>query len=229
MVDDRAGAVILAAGVSRRMGFDKMMADLGGMPVLARTVAVFEACPEVQQIVLVMGSDNLEWGKSLVTRFRWTKVSRVCVGGTHRQDSAIRGLRELHGCRWVAIHDGARPLVDRDIIARGLKEAAQTGAAIAAVPVKDTIKVVDHKGFIASTPSRATLWAAQTPQVFRYDLIVGAYERLAEEVTDDAQALELAGLPVKVYMGSYDNIKITTPEDLEVADVVLRRRIERGQ
>lgn len=228
MIGNRTGAIIAAAGGSLRMGFDKLRANLGGIPVLARAITAFEACPEVHEIVLVMSIANLEWGRSLVTNFGWTKVTSVCLGGARRQESVLRGLEQLPDCRWVLIHDGARPFVDGDMITRGLKEAAQVGAAVAAVPVKDTIKVVDEKNFVISTPDRASLWAAQTPEVFRGDLILEAFRGLTAEVTDDAQVLELAGKPVKVFPGSYDNIKITTPEDLVVAEAILGRRMERG-
>ncbi|MBI2953663.1 MAG: 2-C-methyl-D-erythritol 4-phosphate cytidylyltransferase [Chloroflexi bacterium] len=210
------------------MGFDKLMADLGGVPLLARTVAVFEECQQVDEIVLVVGNLNLEWGRSLVGQFGWQKVTGVCGGGARRQDSVLRGIEHLHDCHWVLIHDGARPFVERELIACGLDAAAAAGAAVAAVPVKDTIKSVDRSGFVVSTPDRGTLWAAQTPQVFRCGLILDAYRRLETEVTDDAQAVELAGSPVKIYMGSYDNIKITTPEDLEIAEAILRRRTAKG-
>lgn len=221
---EKTAAIIVAAGASRRMGFDKLRADLLGMPVLARTVASFETCPEVHAIVLVVSDANLAWARRLVADFAWRKVTGVCQGGERRQDSVLRGIEQVRDCRWAMIHDGARPLVDRDVIVRGIAEARATGAAIAAVPVKDTIKLVDDQRFIVSTPDRAALWAAQTPQVFRLDLIVEAYRRLTTDVTDDAQVLEEAGMPVKVYIGAYDNIKITTPEDLDIATVILRKR-----
>jgi 2-C-methyl-D-erythritol 4-phosphate cytidylyltransferase len=124
----------------------------------------------------------------------------------------------------VLIHDGARPLVGQDVIVRGIAEAHTTGAAVASVPVKDTIKVVDNQNLIIHTPDRGMLWAAQTPQVFRLDLVLEAYRHLSVDVTDDAQILELAHISVKVYMGSYDNIKITTPGDLDVAEMILCKR-----
>ncbi|MCL5266345.1 MAG: 2-C-methyl-D-erythritol 4-phosphate cytidylyltransferase [Chloroflexi bacterium] len=220
--------MIAAAGSSRRMGFDKLTAELGGAPILAHTVFAFELCPQVDEIVLVVSRENLEWCEQLIKNLARSEVKKPCLGGERRQDSVLRGLEELTGCQWALIQDGARPFTDRDLIIRGLGEAELVGAAIAAVPVKDTIKLVDEQRLIVSTPNRAMTWAAQTPQVFRHDLIASALRQVKEEITDDAQALERMGLPVKVYMGSYDNIKITTPEDLGLAESIWRRRQRLG-
>jgi 2-C-methyl-D-erythritol 4-phosphate cytidylyltransferase len=141
-----------------------------------------------------------------------------------RQDSVKEGLRRLIDCEWVVIHDGARPCISADLIERGLKIARESGAAIAGVPVKDTIKIVSRRGFVQQTPTRQSLWAAQTPQIFRYDLIAEAYRQADDEVTDDAALVEKLGHRVEVYMGSYHNIKVTTPEDLAVAEVFLQKK-----
>jgi 2-C-methyl-D-erythritol 4-phosphate cytidylyltransferase len=224
---ERIGAVIAAAGSSKRMGgVDKMFAPLGRKPVLARVLSAFQQCGSIDQIVVVLSEKNLEQGKRLVAEQDWSKVNDVCLGGSRRQDSVLAGLNRLTNCQWVVIHDGARPLVTADLIERGLEMATETGAAIAAVPVTDTIKVAGDDMVVQGTPPRRSLWAVQTPQVFRFDLITKAYQRVKYEVTDDAMLLERLGYRVKIYMGAYDNIKITTPDDLALAEI-LRRKHEK--
>lgn len=216
------GVVIVAAGQSTRMGGrDKIFADLGGKPVLARSVQIFHDCPFVGQIVIVLNESNLEQGRQLVEEQTWNKVTSLRPGGLRRQDSVANGLKALDGCPWVAIHDGARPLVHRETIERGCLEVQRYGVAVAAVPAKDTVKVVDADGFVRDTPDRSMLWLAQTPQLFRFDIIDDACERVTADVTDDAALVERAGYRVKLFMGSYDNIKITTPEDLDLARAML--------
>ena len=218
------GAVIVAAGSSRRMGgVDKLFAAIDGRPLLAWTIEVFQDCQSVRQIVLVVSEQRLETALNLVEQEGWDKVKQVCVGGERRQDSVAHGLSKLSGCNWVVIHDGARPCLTGDLIERGLTEAAHTGAAIAAVPVKDTIKVVSE-GLVKATPDRQTLWSVQTPQIFRFDIIEKAYRHAGTEVTDDASLVEKLGQEIRVYLGSYDNIKVTTREDLEWATLLLRSR-----
>ena len=217
--------MIAAAGSSRRMGgIDKLFAIIAGQPLLAHTIDVFQKCPAVDHIILVIAAASVENGRRLVADAGFSKVTDVCPGGERRQDSVAQGVRRLQECRWVVIHDGARPCITPDLIEEGLLEARHTGAAIAAVPVKETIKVVGAGAIIEDTPPRRDLWAAQTPQVFRSDIIMEAYERRTEEVTDDAALVEASGRKVKVYMGSYDNIKVTTPEDLALAETILRKR-----
>jgi 2-C-methyl-D-erythritol 4-phosphate cytidylyltransferase len=217
--NEKVGAIIAAAGSSRRMGgVDKVFAPLGGKPVLARVLDAFEGCDSVDQIVVVVSRKNLEPCRRLITGEGWSKPIEVCAGGRRRQDSVAAGLSQLNHCHWVVIHDGARPLVTKDLIERGLKAAKETGAAVAAVPVTDTIKVADVDGIVHQTPPRQNLWAVQTPQVFRFGLISEAYRRAEGEVTDDASLVEQLGYQVKLYMGSYDNIKITTPDDLLIAE-----------
>jgi 2-C-methyl-D-erythritol 4-phosphate cytidylyltransferase len=223
----KSGAVIVAAGSSERMGgIDKMFTILDGKPVLSRVIEVFQACSRIDDIVIVLNRQNLAKAKKLVAEEGWSKVKDVCEGGRRRQDSVLNGLNCLGGCDWVVIHDGARPLVTVEIIENGLDAAEETGAAIAAVPVTDTIKMVSDDLTIQGTPPRQSLWAAQTPQVFRYDVIINAYRKLKYEVTDDARAVELTGGSVKIYQGSNDNIKITTPEDLAVAEILLKKRMK---
>lgn len=220
-----AGAVIVAAGSGQRMeGIDKVFIMLDGRPIIARVIDTFQACDSIHEIVVVLSKDNFEKSKKLVETEGWAKVKDVCIGGERRQDSVIAGLECLGRCEWVVIHDGARPLVTADIIEDGLEVAEETGAAIAAVPVVDTIKITGEDQVIQGTPPRNSLWAAQTPQVFKYDLIVEAYRKLKYEVTDDARAVELAGGSVKIYVGSNDNIKITTQDDLALAEVLIKNK-----
>jgi 2-C-methyl-D-erythritol 4-phosphate cytidylyltransferase len=216
----KVGAIIVAAGSSRRMGgMDKVFAPLGGKPVLAHVIDAFENCDSVDQIVVVVSGKNLEPCRRLITEEGWSKPIEVCAGGRRRQDSVAAGLSRLNHCHWVVIHDGARPLLTADLIERGLKAAKETGAAVAAVPVTDTIKVADVNGIVHQTPPRQNLWAVQTPQVFGYGIIAKAYQQAKGEVTDDASLVEQLGYKVKLYMGSYDNIKITTPDDLALAEL----------
>ncbi len=219
------GAVIAAAGSSSRMGgVDKIFTLLEGRAVLAHSVAAFESHPRIGNAVVVLHPDSVEAGRDLAREMGWRKVAAVVAGGDRRQDSVAAGLDALPpGCRWVLVHDGARPCVTGDVIDRGIDDAAECGAAVAATPVKDTIKVVDANGVVVETPERAALWAVQTPQVFRLDLLRAAYAAGDGDVTDDAALVERMGHAVKVFRGSYDNIKVTTPEDLDVAAALLRR------
>ncbi len=222
----QASAVIVAAGRSSRMaGLDKQFALAGGRPLLAHTVAVFEQSQLIDQYVVVLSAENLLRGRALAFEEGWQKLRGFVVGGARRQDSVWNGLVALGegspGPTWVMIHDGARPFVTEQILADGLAAAQQHGAAVAAVPVKDTIKLVESDTLqVRETPPRERMWAIQTPQIFRYDLIVAAH-RLAQErgsdVTDDAMMVELADKPVSVYRAAYTNIKVTTPDDLEAA------------
>ncbi len=220
----KVGAVIVAAGESQRMGgVDKVFALLSGKPVLARVVDVFQRCSAVHQIVVVVSQQNIEPARQLAIKHEWSKITEVCVGGERRQDSVLAGLKRLNQCRWAVIHDGARPLLTVDLIERGLEAAKETGAAAAAVPVTDTIKVAGDDRIVRQTPPRQNLWAVQTPQVFRLDIITEAYRQATSEVTDDASLAEQLGYKIKLYMGAYDNIKITTPDDLALAEVLVQK------
>ena len=220
----KVGVIIVAAGSSRRMdGTDKVLALLDGESILVRVVDVFQRCTPIDQIVVVLSEQNLERGKQLVIEQGWSKVIDVCVGGRRRQDSVAAGLRRLSSCNWVVIHDGARPLVTVDLIDRGLEAAKETGAAVAAVPVTDTIKTAGDNKIVRQTPPRQNLWAVQTPQIFGIKIITESYSRVSGNVTDDASLVEQLGYRVKIYMGSYDNIKITTPDDLALAEVLWRK------
>jgi 2-C-methyl-D-erythritol 4-phosphate cytidylyltransferase len=221
----KAAAIIVAAGESRRMGgTDKAFALLGGKPVLARVIETFHRCQSIGQIVAVVNARKMNECQQLVNEQGWAAKTDICTGGERRQDSVAAGLSRLKGCDWVVVHDGARPLVSRALIKKGLEEAKETGAAIAAVPVTDTIKTAGDDRIIQETLPRDSLWAVQTPQVFRYDIIQEAYRQTAVEVTDDAALGERLGYKVKLYMGSYDNIKITTPEDLALAEVLWHKK-----
>jgi len=221
----KVGAVIVAAGGSQRMGgVDKTLALLARKPVFARTVDVFQNCGYIDQIVIVLNKKNLERGKQLAIEQGWAKVTDVCLGGERRQDSVAAGLSRLSNCEWAVIHDGNRPLLTEDLIRRGLTEARETGAAVAAVPVTDTIKVTGDNRIVHQTPPRQNLWSIQTPQVFCYSIITEAHRKADIEATDDASLVEQLGYSVKLYMGSYDNIKITTPNDLVLAEVLWQER-----
>jgi 2-C-methyl-D-erythritol 4-phosphate cytidylyltransferase len=207
-------------------GVDKIFAAVAGKPVLWHVLQIFQGCGMVDQAAVVLNEASVERGLRLVEEGKFSKVVAVCAGGQRRQDSVAEGLKRLDGCGWVVIHDGARPCLTVDLVEQGLREARLTGAAIAAVPLKETVKVVDSEGVITSTPRREILWAAQTPQIFRFDLITEAHRMVNGEVTDDASLVEALGHKVKAYMGSYDNIKVTTPEDLALAETILRMRNE---
>tara|TARA_B110000196_G_C21103576_1_gene643955 strand:+ start:185 stop:1402 length:1218 start_codon:yes stop_codon:yes gene_type:complete len=225
----RLGVVIVAAGRSSRMeGIDKQVAILGGQSVISHSLRVFEDFDEVGSVVLVMSSENLEAGNEAVNVGGFTKVAAVVAGGVRRQDSVKIGLDLLASLDggapdFVAVHDGARPFVDQAMIERGLRAAIKVGAGIAAVPVKDTIKIAPYR-VVTSTPDRSEMWAIQTPQIFRFDVLKTAHDMTDEDVTDDASLVESVGGLVAIFTGSNDNIKITTPEDLELATLILGRR-----
>ena len=223
----RVGVVVVAAGSSTRMeGVDKTFAPLLGQPLIAHTLDRFEAFPPVAEIVLVLADHSVSAGRDLVRQRAYQKVSRVRAGGARRQDSVKAGLDVLQPCDWVMVHDGARPAPDTALLQRGLEAVAASadGAAIAGVPVKDTIKQVSPDGLITGTPPRQTLWAAQTPQIFAYDLLCQAHAQFSGDATDDAMMVEALGRKVTMFLGSYENLKVTTPEDLAVMEAVLRGR-----
>ena len=218
----KVGAVIVAAGSSTRMGgVDKTFAPILGLPLVAHTIDRFELSPLVHQIVLVLATDSVALGQQMVQRRGYAKVTNVCAGGQRRQDSVRFGLELLTSCDWVMVHDGARPCLDDAMIQRGLEAAAEFGSAVAGVPVKDTIKVVSTDQTVQETPDRSLLWAAQTPQVFRYRTLLDAHYASDRDVTDDAAMVESLGNPVKMFLGSYENIKVTTGDDLIIAETFL--------
>ena len=219
------GAVVVAAGSSSRMGgVDKIFAPVLDRPLVCFALDQLEAFPPVTEIVLVLDSGSLTQGRELSRARGYRKVTHVCPGGKRRQDSVRSGLDALTPCDWVIVHDGARPCLDLPMLERGLAAVQEVGAAVAGVPVKDTIKVVSDQGAVVDTPDRKSLWAAQTPQIFRYDLLRDAHDRCIEDVTDDAMMVESLGHSVKMFLGSYENLKVTTPEDLILAETFLKQR-----
>jgi 2-C-methyl-D-erythritol 4-phosphate cytidylyltransferase len=226
-MQEQAAVVIVAAGSSRRMGGrDKLWIPLAGRCTLARTIDIFAASSLISTIALVLNPERLEDARNLCAREGWSKIGGIIPGGARRQDSVCAGLDHLAAnapeTRWVMIHDGARPLVTPSILEDGLQAAQEHQAAVAAVPVKDTIKQVQN-GIIHATPERAQLWAVQTPQVFAFSLIHQAHhsELAQAEATDDAALLERLGHPVAIFPGSYTNLKITTQEDLLIAEALI--------
>lgn len=219
----RCGAVIVAAGSASRMGgIDKVMAPLGGTPMVARTAAAFQNCDAIAEIVIVTRPDLIRPISALCAEM--DKVRAVVAGGSSRQESVWLGLNALsEDIQLAAIHDGARPLISNLVIDRTVRAANSYGAAAPAVPVKDTIKVVKG-GLVENTPERATLQAVQTPQVFDFDLLRGALKKAEEEkaaVTDDCSAVERLGMKVKIVEGDERNLKVTTPMDLKIAEMLL--------
>lgn len=222
--DALLGVVVVAAGRSTRMGgTDKTFVDVLGTPLIAHTLRRVAESDVVDRIVLVVSADAVPDGEAIVQDLGIPKIAAVCAGGARRQDSVLAGLVAMGDRRWVAIHDGARPCVTPDMLNRALHEVQVSNAAIAAVPVKDTIKVVGEGQVISATPDRATLWAAQTPQAFDYQTLLDAHRAADVEYTDDAAMVEAAGHRVTVFRGDYDNLKVTTPEDLDVATMLLGR------
>ena len=219
----RCGAVIVAAGSASRMGgIDKVMAPLNGEPMIARTVRAFQNCDAISEIVVVTREDLILPITSLCADM--DKVQAVVAGGSSRQESVHLGLNALSDkCKLAAIHDGARPLISWQVIDRVVRAANTYGAAAPAIPVKDTIKVVQG-GVVKETPDRASLQAVQTPQVFDFDILRGALKKAkldGAQVTDDCSAVERIGLTVKIVEGEERNLKVTTPLDLKIAQLLL--------
>jgi 2-C-methyl-D-erythritol 4-phosphate cytidylyltransferase len=216
------GAIVVAAGQSARMaGVDKIFAPVLGAPLLTYALDQLEAFPPVSEIVLVLADRYLAQGQELVAARGYRKVARIISGGRRRQDSVRIGLEALAPCHWVLVHDGARPGLDQALLERGLEAVQETGAAVAGLPVRDTIKEVSPEGMVTGTPPRERLWAAQTPQLFRYDLLLEAHRKCQRTVTDDATMVEALGHPVRMFLGSPNNLKVTTPEDLSLAEALL--------
>ena len=219
----RCGAVIVAAGSASRMGgIDKVMAPLNGEPMIARTVRAFQNCDAISEIVVVTRQDLILPITSLCAQM--DKVQAVVAGGSSRQESVHLGLNALSDkCKLAAIHDGARPLISWQVIDRVVRAANTYGAAAPAIPVKDTIKVVQG-GVVKETPDRVSLQAVQTPQVFDFDILRGALKKAKQDgaqVTDDCSAVERMGMAVKIVEGEERNLKVTTPLDLKIAQLLL--------
>ena len=225
-------AIVLAAGKGRRMKSDvsKQFMELNGKPVIYYALAAFEKS-RVDQIILVTGESDIDYcRKEIVEKYGFHKVVGIAAGGRERYDSVWRGLQAAKHSDYILIHDGARAFIDQDTIERCMQDVRESRACVAAVPVKDTIKAVDNCLFGKETPDRSTLWTIQTPQVFEQSLIYEAYRKLAQEeisgtaptVTDDTMVAEYyMGIPAHMVMGSYYNIKVTTPEDLVLGRAIL--------
>ncbi|WP_087341535.1 2-C-methyl-D-erythritol 4-phosphate cytidylyltransferase [Brevibacillus brevis] len=222
------GVVIVAAGSGKRMGGqrNKLWLPLAGEPILAHTVRLFATHPDIDEVVLVVSEADHAEVMTLISAEKLTVV--VTLGGAERQDSVRNGLASLSAnCDYVLVHDAARPFVTRKQISDMIKQVQQDQATIMAVPVKDTIKVMGVNGLVESTPARESLWAVQTPQAFRMSLLREAHQAAGEAGklgTDDAMLVEWLGHPVSIMQGSYENIKITTPDDLWFGEEILRKR-----
>jgi len=220
-------AILTAAGQGKRMGAPKQFIEFEGITMLERTLLVFENTAVIDEIILVVNPDDIKRAK----KFNFAKLKQVIAGGQERQDSVSAGLAVLPSdCEIVVVHDGARPLVTSEIIEQAVQVAEESGAVVVGVPVKDTVKMSNVKCpmskdgvTILKTLDRNCLWLAQTPQVFKKKIILEAFKKFGQEkVTDDAMMVEKLGVPVTMVMGSYANIKITTPEDLLIAKALLK-------
>ncbi len=229
-------AIVLAGGQGKRMGTEiqKQYLDIAGKPLIYYSLYAFQQSEIIDDIVLVVGDGQIEYVREeIVNTYGITKVMDIVEGGKERYDSVWSGLcaiakTEFAKDSYVFIHDSARPFVTEEILKRAYDEVEQTKACVVGVPSKDTVKLVDENAFAKETPNRNYVWIIQTPQVFDSELIIEAYSRLMQEtqiqVTDDAMVVEQQmHLPVKMVQGSYENIKVTTPEDLDVAEIFVKR------
>lgn len=224
----RCSMIVLAAGSATRMeGEDKLMYELGGLPVVLHSLHQFQASPLVCEVILVTRQEILVDLAQLCKQYALTKVGKLVLGGASRMESVAIGMREVSkDASLIAVHDGARPFVSREVLEDVLYAATDFGAAVPVIPVKDTIKLVEE-GMITKTPPRASLFAAQTPQAFEPLLLRGALAKALEDgaaVTDDCSMVERLGYSVAVVDGSEDNIKLTTPNDLLLSEWILSRR-----
>ena len=223
-------AVVVAAGSSQRMGSDKLLHNLGIMPVLARTLLVFQDCELVDEIVVVTRMEKLEEVAELCKRYRIEKASKVICGGATRMESALDGVSEVKKkAKLIAIHDGARPLVSVELIENTVRAAAKYKAAVPAIKSVDTLKLAEDGDTVTGSLDRELVLRVQTPQVFDADLIKGALTFAAEKklpLTDDCSAVELMGVKARIVPGEEDNIKLTTPRDMLFAAAILKDRGE---
>lgn len=227
-------AIVLAAGSGKRMGtkVQKQYLELAGKPILYYSLQAFEDSPLIDDIILVTVEEQIAYCKEeIVEKYHISKVRKIVAGGKERYDSVWNGLQEVDFGGYVFIHDGARPFVTNEIIERAYNEVIECRACVVGMPVKDTIKIADEDGYIAQTPNRKYVWQVQTPQVFETELVKAAYAKMMEQpdvnVTDDAQVVEsMMYEEVKLVEGSYENIKITTPEDLEIAKIFVKKGVD---
>jgi 2-C-methyl-D-erythritol 4-phosphate cytidylyltransferase len=223
--------IIAAAGQGKRMNseMNKQYLNLCNKPVLARTIEAFDQSFFIDEIIVVTHPDEIQYCRErIINSFGFKKVTKVVAGGAERQESILNGLKAVdERCDIVAIHDGARPFIKEETILNSIDQAIKYKAVGVGVPVKDTIKVVDEEKNIKNTPDRKTLWAIQTPQVFDYKLVLKAHKKAIEDGyqgTDDTVLVERIGEDLKMVMGHYENIKITTPEDLYIGEAILKNR-----
>ncbi len=227
MHKEKCTAIVLAAGQGKRMGskIQKQYLEISGKPVLFYSLHTFQKSEMIDDIILVVGEGQEEYcKKEIVDKYNFSKVSKIVVGGSERYYSVWNGLQTIEADGYVFIHDGARPFVTEDILKRGYDEVMKHGACVVGMPVKDTIKIADEAGFGEYTPKRDLVWMIQTPQIFEANIVKEAYKLLMEcntiQVTDDAMVVEtMLKRKVRLVEGSYQNIKITTPEDLKIAEV----------
>ena len=225
-------AIIPAAGIGVRMRSDqaKQFIDLRGKPILAVTLSHFQKCSLVDKIVVVVSEDDVDYcNREIVDRYQQSKVCKVVAGGKRRQDSVRKGLESVGDfCKWVLIHDGVRPLVTAGLIEKVIKAAKKFRAVITGLPVKETVKELDDQGMVLQSVHRSHLWLIQTPQIFQFEDINLAHQKAIqdgwEEATDDAFLIEKMGIPVKIIEGEENNIKITTPRDLDIARFLMSKR-----
>lgn len=225
--------IILGAGKGTRMKKDlnKQYLMLKNKPILAQTIEVFEKCPYIDEIILVINENDYElYKKNILRKYKFKKIVKTINGGEERQNSVYNGLLAIHkDTEIVIIHDGARPLVTSSVIEKCIKNAAEYGAVSTGVPIKETIKIITEHNYVDHTPQREKVWITQTPQAFKTKIIKEAHEKAIEDQmlgTDDAMLVERMGLKVKMVESDYENIKITTPEDLITAEAILNHRSE---
>ena len=222
-------AIVLAAGQGKRMGepINKQYLKINQHPILYYTLKAFSESNCIDEIIVVVAEGEMEYcKKEIIEKYKLSKVKDVVIGGKERQDSVLNGLRAVSNCEVVLIHDGARPFINQSIISDAIIYANVYGATACGVQPKDTIKIKNSLGFSAGTPARETLFCIQTPQAFKYDLILDCHIRINQEgikVTDDTMVVERYGNKVYLFKGSYNNIKVTTPEDLEIGRQILDR------
>lgn len=227
----KSTAIVLAAGQGKRMNskVQKQFLLIKGKPVLYYSLSCFQKSREIEEIIVVTGKDSINFCKQeIIEAYGFSKVKAVIAGGRERYDSVYAGLCACEDSDYVFIHDGARPFLTEDMIRRGKEAVLASGACVIGMPSKDTIKIADENGMVASTPSRSLVWNIQTPQIFSYTAIREAYERARQQnmadITDDAMVMERFGnMKIKLVEGSYENIKITTPEDILVAEKILEK------